>query len=115
MTDVSQWQVMQDPMDAVRNAGNLLRTYSDKAHFVYEFLQNANDAGLRNGSEKKVSLSFHLRDSTTLTVMPGVSKRRDGLGISWNSRSGMRIAMSRAGCPRLGSLTFWSAQAKHES
>lgn len=53
----------QDPKEAARNAvRRLMRLYSEKVHFVYEFLQNADDAGWQDGTEKQVRLGIIFRE-----------------------------------------------------
>lgn len=61
VTDYKSLQ--QDPKDAaVKAVRRLMKLYSEKSHFVYEFIQNAEDAGRRNGMGKQVSLGFVLRE-----------------------------------------------------
>ena len=54
--------IRQDPEEAAKIAvRRLMQLYSEKVHFVYEFLQNADDAGARDEDEKGVGLAFILR------------------------------------------------------
>jgi hypothetical protein len=54
--------LQQDPKDAARKAVHRLMRYSEQVHFIYELLQNADDAGKRGTDEKEVKMGFVLRD-----------------------------------------------------
>jgi Domain of unknown function (DUF3883) len=54
--------LQQNPKDAARKAVHRLMRYSEQVHFLYELLQNADDAGKRGNDEKPVRMGFVLRD-----------------------------------------------------
>ena len=59
--------LQQDPRDAARKAVHRLMRYSEQVHFIYELLQNADDAGKTGNGEKPVRMGFVL-DGNELVV-----------------------------------------------
>ena len=60
--------LQQDPKDAARKAVHRLMRYSDRFQFIYELLQNADDAGKRGNDEKPVRMGFVQRDKDKTPV-----------------------------------------------
>ena len=54
--------LQQDPREAARKAVHRLMRYSEQVHFIYELLQNADDAGKHGDNEKAVQMGFVLHD-----------------------------------------------------
>lgn len=52
--------LQQDPQEAARKAVHRLMRYSEQVHFIYELLQNADDAGKHGDNEKAVQMGFIL-------------------------------------------------------
>ncbi len=75
-----------------------MRLYSEKVHFVYEFLQNADDAGLRDGIEKQVCLGFVLRERSLLVW-------NDGHPFdTWNIQGICSIGLSNKNLSHIGTF-----------
>lgn len=74
--------LQQDPKDAARKAVHRLMRYSEQVHFIYELLQNADDAGKRDNEEKPVRMGFVLRDNELVVWNDGRSfDERDIAGV----------------------------------
>ena len=74
--------LQQDPRDAARKAVHRLMRYSEQVHFIYELLQNADDAGKRGNEEKPVRMGFVLRDNELVVWNDGRSfDQRDIAGV----------------------------------
>ena len=59
---INYQDLQQDPKEAARKAVHRLMRYSEQVHFIYELLQNADDAGKLGNDEKPVRMGFVLRD-----------------------------------------------------
>jgi hypothetical protein len=74
--------LQQDPKDAARKAVHRLMRYSEQVHFIYELLQNADDAGKRGGEEKAVRMGLVLRENELLVWNDGRNfDQRDIAGV----------------------------------
>jgi anti-sigma regulatory factor (Ser/Thr protein kinase) len=74
--------LQQDPRDAARKAVHRLMRYSEQVHFVYELLQNADDAGKHGNEEKSVRMGFVLRDNELVVWNDGRAfDERDITGV----------------------------------
>jgi hypothetical protein len=79
---INYQNLQQDPKDAARKAVHRLMRYSEQVHFIYELLQNGDDAGKLGNDEKSVRMGFVLRDNELIVWNDGRNfDERDIAGV----------------------------------
>ncbi|MGA2243013.1 MAG: DUF3883 domain-containing protein [Verrucomicrobiota bacterium] len=80
LQSINYQKLQQDPKEAARKAVHRLMRYSEQVHFIYELLQNADDAGKRGNDEKPVRMGFVLRDKELVVWNDGRSFDEHDIG-----------------------------------
>lgn len=79
---INYQKLKQDPIDAARKAVHRLMRYSEQVHFIYELLQNADDAGKHGNEENQVRMGFVLRNKELVVWNDGRTfDERDIAGV----------------------------------